>query len=312
MKISRAIISLIIITLIYLSVLFWSNSNKDTFELLPNVFDILPILFLFSVLSYIIRYLRWHWLLTRCNKKIPLLKGFLSYLTGFAFTATPGKIGELIRIRYFQTYAVENHYVISAFIYERFFDLIIVLLLSSLIAVQVAFFKYVLGFVVVVIIVILFIASNPKTLNFLILITHKYRLKSTSRLIITGRKGLIGIKKWCNFKDVIISLALGLVAWSSISFSFIFLLNHLDIQIPFIDAIAIYPLSMLAGAASMIPGGAGTTEVTIVGLLAMYNIPLSHSLLIAISIRFSTLWFAIVCGLITIFILEYRNLKSLT
>jgi uncharacterized membrane protein YbhN (UPF0104 family) len=61
---------------------------------------------------------------------------------------------------------------------------------------------------------------------------------------------------------------------------------------------------MLVGAASMLPGGLGSTETTIVGLLSLYTANLSLAVLAAIGIRFSTLWFAIVCGVLAMLRLE--------
>ncbi len=46
----------------------------------------------------------------------------------------------------------------------------------------------------------------------------------------------------------------------------------------------------------MIPGGVGSTEVSIVALLAMFDVPLDAAALAAIAICISTLWFAVVCG----------------
>jgi uncharacterized membrane protein YbhN (UPF0104 family) len=97
---------------------------------------------------------------------------------------------------------------------------------------------------------------------------------------------------------------LGLVAWTLTSLSFVYLTGHLDLQIPVQQALAIYPLSLLVGAVSMLPGGLGSTETTIVALLSLYTENLSLAVLAAIGIRFSTLWFAIVCGLLAIVRLE--------
>jgi len=72
--------------------------------------------------------------------------------------------------------------------------------------------------------------------------------------------------------DSAISLLLGIMAWGLTAASFAILLVWLDI--PLHSALAIYPLTMLAGAASMLPGGLGSTEATMVGLLAYMGSPL--------------------------------------
>lgn len=56
---------------------------------------------------------------------------------------------------------------------------------------------------------------------------------------------------------------------------------------PTFDGISVYPTAMLAGAASMIPGGMGSTETTIVFLLMSTDskVLLSTAALAAVGIR---------------------------
>jgi len=74
--------------------------------------------------------------------------------------------------------------------------------------------------------------------------------------------------------------------------------------------VSIYPLSMLAGAASMLPGGVGSTEVTIVGLLSMHDVPIGLATLAAVGIRLSSLWFAVVCGFMSLLGMERALLAN--
>jgi uncharacterized membrane protein YbhN (UPF0104 family) len=100
MKIRNALIGFSLVTVCYLSALLWTDSQKNIFNEIPRLTSILPLLFLISLISYIVRYARWHWLLRRAGHDTPCIRGFLAYLSGFAFTATPGKVGELVRMRY--------------------------------------------------------------------------------------------------------------------------------------------------------------------------------------------------------------------
>jgi uncharacterized membrane protein YbhN (UPF0104 family) len=63
---------------------------------------------------------------------------------------------------------------------------------------------------------------------------------------------------------------------------------------------------MLIGAASMIPGGIGSTEGAIVFLLGGYNVALGAALTIAVGIRLTTLWFGIFIGFMSLLFLEWR------
>jgi uncharacterized protein (TIRG00374 family) len=260
-----------------------------------------------SLLSYILRYCRWHWLLSRAGSPMPAGSGFLAYLSGFALTATPGKIGELLRIRYFSRLGVRHQLIISAFIYERAFDLIVVLLIAFLAAAQLGAFPLISSFVLFVITTIFLFSKNPSWLGLISIKLRSYHLRKLSSLVKALRDGIQGIHLWINPLDLCVSFAIGFIAWLLTSYIFVWLLINLGLDIPVLSAIAIYPISMLIGAASMIPGGVGSTEAAIVAILSTLNTPLTIATVAAIGIRISSLWFSIICGLLAIMILEYKN-----
>ena len=306
----RAMVGLIVITLVYLAALVWMDARNQLFNELPALLSALPILLGFSLLSYVIRYLRWHWLLWRAGSRTAVPAGFLAYLSGFALTATPGKVGELLRIRYLSRQGVPPWKVLAAFVYERGVDLVAVLLLATLAITRADIFGFVLVFVTILLLALVFFAHKPTLLTRLAVLLRHYRLKRLSRTTCVFRDGLAGSRKWMNPPDMLISLFLGLVAWGITAFSFTWLLGTLGGRVPFLSSLAIYPLAMLAGAASMVPGGVGSTEVTIVALLSLFEIPLGIATLAAVGIRFASIWFAVLCGFIAMCVLEFIFYKT--
>lgn len=304
MKVRRALIGFGAITLFYLAVLIWADSRNQFFTEFPKLLSVLPTLIGLSLLSYLVRFLRWYWLLSRAGSKTNMVSGYLAYLAGFAFTATPGKVGELLRIRYLAPQGVPPWRVLAAFIYERAFDLMAVLLLSALAISRWDIFVFALGFVVLFLAGIVFAALNPAWLTRASADLRFHRLKKLACICLTLRDGLSGCRIWATPLDVLVSMILGFLAWSLTSFSFVWLLNHLGVSIPILSALAIYPLAMLAGAASMLPGGVGSTEVTIVALLSLFDVPIGTATLAAVGIRFSSMWFAVLCGFFALSTLE--------
>ena len=67
---------------------------------------------------------------------------------------------------------------------------------------------------------------------------------------------------------------------------------------------------MLAGAASMMPGGLGSTEATIAALLTAEGVDLATAGLAAVGIRLASLWFSILLGHISVALLEIRGSKA--
>lgn len=262
-----------------------------------------------SLSSYFVRYLRWRWLLSRAGSRTRFCYGLLAYLSGFAFTATPGKVGELLRIRYFMPQGIPAPLVLAAFVYERVFDLLVVLLLASMAISRLELFLVASGFVVTLVACITYAAFHPDWLSRAAAYLRQRGLKRLARILRVLRSGLTGCRQWLTPKDLATSLLLGIVAWGMTAGSFALLLVWLGIDIPLFSALAIYPLAMLAGAASMLPGGLGSTEVTVAGLLVYMGFPLGLATVAAVGIRLSTLWLAIAVGLCAMGVLESRLLS---
>jgi len=307
MKVRRTLIGLALITILYLLALGWADSRNQVFAQIPAIATALPALMGMALLSYLVRYTRWRWLLGRADSTTPWFSGFYAYLSGFAFTATPGKVGELIRIRYLQPIGVPPSTVFGAFVYERAFDLISVLALSCLALTQTHIFPFVLGFVALFLGLVVLVASHLRWLGRASALLRRWHFKRLARLTTTLKNGLQACRLWLTPLDMLVSLALGVLAWSITAFSFTWLLTQLNISIAFLPSLAIYPLAMLAGAASMMPGGVGSTEVTIVALLAVFGVSTAQATLAAVGIRFATLWFAVLCGLAACGVLERRG-----
>lgn len=306
MKFTRALAGLIIIAALYLSALLWADTRNQVFVHFPTLLAMLPALMGMALFSYVIRYLRWCWLLTRAGHATGWAFGFLAYISGFAFTATPGKVGELVRVRYLQPMGVAPSKVLGAFIYERAFDLVAVLMLSSLALSQTDLFPFAVTFVAALLASIAFVARHPTWLTKASIYLRRWRFRRLARLMTTLRDGLLTCRLWMTPLDVFMSLVLGLAAWSLTSISFVWLLHQLNISIPLLSAMAIYPLAMLAGAASMIPGGLGSTESAIVALLTIFGVAFGVATMVAVGIRIATLWFAILCGMAACSVLEVR------
>ena len=304
MKTSSAVGAAVAVTALYVIILIWVDSRNQVFSQLPLVAATLPALMALSLLSYAVRYLRWQWLLRRAHGPVPWLRGFLAYLAGFAFTATPGKVGELVRIRYFQPLGVPASRVLAAFVFERAFDLMVIVLLSGLAIHDVRLFWLLLAFVITLLAVVYLVALYPRRLGRIAAILRYKNHSRMARVARTLKTGLAGCRTWLTPTDMAISLVLGLIAWGLTAMAFVLLLHRLGIALPLPTAAAIYPTAMLAGAASMLPAGIGTTEVTIVALLALHQIPVGVATLVAVGIRAASLWFAVLCGFTALGVLE--------
>lgn len=305
MRINHALISLAIVTAAYLGVLVWLDGERGVFALLPTLASAMPVLLALTVASWLLRYARWWWLLRMAGHPLKGWRSLAAYLAGFAFTATPGKVGELVRIRYYGRQGVPAEAVVAAFVFERMLDLVAVLLLAFLgWGAFGGIYATLLVFVTVIIAAVLVCAFYPVLLQVIGDRLGAWSMPRLAAIVRTVCSGVVGVRRWLTVRRVLMALFLGVIAWGVTAGAFMWLLAELAVALPGPQALAIYPAAMLAGAASMLPGGLGSTEAMIVVLLNDQGVALATASLAAVGIRLATLWFAIVVGLAAVVRLE--------
>jgi uncharacterized membrane protein YbhN (UPF0104 family) len=306
----RAAIGLGLLSALYLAVLLWTDTRSSNYASVSRLAPWFPALMAMACASWGLRYLRWHWLLRRAGHEVAFAGGLPAYLAGFAFTATPGKLGELLRVRYFAWQGVPAARVTSAFVFERAVDLVTLLLLALPAASGLPGFGIAAVFVTSVIALVGLLAWRPAGLSQVAIGLRRRGLFRAARAVRVLRDGLRGSRIWMRPVDVLVSLALGLVAWTFIAATTAFLLWPLGFALPVWQWLPIYPLAMLTGAASMLPGGLGSTEAAMTAMLAIHGMPASAALMVAVSVRLCTMWSSIVCGFGCVVALERRQARQ--
>ena len=232
------------------------------------------------------------------------------YLAGFAFTASPGKLGELIRMRYLSTHGVPPTTAIGEFFYERLFDLIAVLMLSTLAIGHLPGLGIATGFVAIVASAVLALSWFPRPIECLSKRANDLGWSRVADALSTFARGIAGLRHWCTARDAAWTLALSVIIWMVVSLAFVWLLVQLHIQIDLPLALAITPLASLVGAASMLPGGLGSTELATAAALVVLGAPVATATLATVGIRLGTMWFAMLLGMGALMSLESRLYTS--
>ena len=251
-----------------------------------------------SALNYGLRFVRWQMYLRKLGLLIPAGPSALIYLSGFAFTTTPGKAGELLRGTFLHRRGTPYLKSTAAFISERLSDLVAVLALSLP------------GFMLMPMQVVVSVAVVA--ICGILAITRLIRSGVASRFLLwcerrVGRFGfllqhtrrLLMEAKSCHtpgtfFKATILSV----FAWGAEALAFALILHLLGIAVPIPLAVFIYSAAMLAGALSFLPGGLGGAEATMIALLAFNGASYPESVAATIVIRLTTLWFAVALGIL--------------
>ncbi len=100
---------------------------------------ILPTLGFFS------RFWRWDIFLRSLGHRLPFFEHLRIYMSGFALTTTPGKVGENVRAMYLTSFGVPVSDSVAAFVVERLGDVLAMLLLSSLVIRLLGGYEWVIG-----------------------------------------------------------------------------------------------------------------------------------------------------------------------
>lgn len=301
-----------LITLIYLVSMVYLDSQLDL-SMLGNfhVKDIAMVFMLF-VMSISLRYYRWHLLMIYQGVEHKLYRGLLFYVSGFAYTATPGKVGELSRVYFYNRIKVPSYTVVSSFILERFFDLIVVLFMAGLLLLQYPTLHLVAYFIIVIILTVIFFVYNTYALRSMCKLIKRLGVNRLTKLFLLFYLISKSIRCMLTIRITVLSFIFGLFAWSCTSFILVYVCYVFQLNIPFEKLYTIYPTAMLAGAVSFIPGGLGATEAVIIFLLNNLGVPISISSAIAILVRLSTLWLAMLFGVLFSLLSSYhlRNVSE--
>jgi len=255
------------------------------------------ILLSLSLVNYFARGLRWHIYTRALGIPTGLLQDFRHYLGGFALTITPGRVGELIRLRWInRDTGASLERCAPLVLVDRAADLVSVALLLALATALSAGGLTGAVPVVIIAIAVAIVATQPKLLAWSI--TRGWKIFGCFPKLFGGlRRAAKQLYVFAKTPVILPALVLGGIGWFAEGYAFYLLLGWLGAEINLWIAVAIFLFAMLGGGATGLPGGLGGAEVALIGLLTLQGVPLEISLPATAIIRLTTLWFAILIGI---------------
>lgn len=209
--------------------------------------------------SYALRMTRWRWYLMRMGHSVPRGFSALAYVAGFAFTLSPGNVGELVRARYYTAIGIPLRDVIAAFWSERLMDLLALLLLALLALKDSPPYRAVIWAAAVVIAMVASLVLRVPSRRIADFV--KSYPQAPTRLAHTATHALAYLEAaraplspW----SVIVGLLFGLAAWGLEGLGLgvlrsIFWPIHVDAS----TTVGIYAVAVFVAALSFLPGGVG-------------------------------------------------------
>lgn len=261
-------------------------------------------------LAYLVRFYRWHLILRWMGSNVPIGANLGIYMSGLALTASPGKVGELMRTVLLSPFGVSPRRSMAAFFADRLSDVIGVCLLGATAG-------WVSGkpslYLMAVPAVLL-----PASFALRRLIAHPlFWPRVSAWLAKRGRRwGHLAANaafEWAgvwSLPNVAFSSVAASIAYGFQALVFGGLCQALGIDLPMPGAIEIFVSATLLGAASGLPGGLGAMEVALVAQLMGQGAESAPATAAAIATRLVTLWLGVLIGLGSL-LAVVANLKAL-
>lgn len=257
--------------------------------------------------NYALRTVRFRYYLNALNLRISLGEAALVFVAGFLFTVTPGKMGEVVKgwlLKQRRGASVTD--VATSVIAERFTDVVGLLAIAALGVAQhgahSGLFVAVLALCGAFLFAVLHPTAVPGGLRWgKAALADRLPAKASAAFDAVIRIHAV-LRDLCRPRRLLFGVTLAAAAWFLEAIAFRVLLDGLNAGGGLGSAVVIYAMATLFGAASMLPGGVGSTEAVMVALCLSpglgLGLDLPQATFATLLIRFATLWFGVILGAI--------------
>jgi glycosyltransferase 2 family protein len=255
---------------------------------------------LLSLGNYLLRVVRWQMYLRRLGHRLPWRFVALTFMAGFAFTLSPGKLGEMVRARYYQPLGIPISQVTGAFFIERLLDLLVMILLAAVVLTDLGDYQSFLWVAVTLVLGLLVgVAVVPWQRVSADLSQRQLReaapvwVKASANVAHMFASAQVFLSPGL----LTVGLALGLLAWGIEAIGLKLVADVLAPgQLSVAGAMGCYAVAIIVGALSFLPGGLGSTEAVMASLLVVRGFSKPQAILLTLICRLLTLWLAVLIG----------------
>lgn len=249
-----------------------------------------------SLLNYAVRAWRWTVLGGHLGLRVPLRDNVVYYLAGFCLTATPGRAGEAIRLWFLKSaHGVAYLRSLPLMLADRIIDMWAVLLLALVSIAGFAQYRWQGAIVALLVAGVSMPVLFPR--RFEPMLGSIYGLvPRLGRLLVRARRIMRAMADLSSWRSYGLTLAPSVGGWLAECAGLFLLLRHFGAEVSFLNAVFVFSFSIIVGAISMLPGGLGSSEATIVLLLRALGVDMATALAVTAIIRIATFWFAVAIG----------------
>ena len=280
-------------TLYAMALLIWGDSPKTSLAVLWSWTGLQAAAL--CLLNYLLRGVRWRLWMAHYGLHFGLFEGLRLYLAGYAFTPTPGNVGEAVRGLMLARSPLSTAQSLAIFGAERLADLFCLLLLCL----------PALGWLLGHAAVREAMHTSPGAVTVL--------LAAAVFLIFIMLGGLLRYRErlwhffpWlreaaqCLALRPLVWFGLTLAAWAAQGVAVWLLCSAMNVPMPPLTAVGFYAVAMVAGALSALPAGLGGMEAVLIGLLVAQGAATPAAVGVTVLTRLVTLWLAVAIGMVAL------------
>jgi glycosyltransferase 2 family protein len=306
----RVATGFVLAVVVYSALLFHADSGALFANLTRVPVGVLAGAMVLACGNFVIRYWRWEYYLRKLAIAPRSLDSPLIFLSGFAMTITPGRVGELLKA--WMLRASSNTPVarsVSIVLAERITDVAALVLLGGVGLVGQPGGPLWLGSSLVAVSLLAAATSSHALGAWLITrLTGFARLRSLRPSLLEAHRALTDLMTPITFGA---GALFGIAAWALQALALLLIANSFSsVGLGVADAMVVYCAPLLAGALAMIPGGLGLTEASLEGALIHFGGPgvtTAVAAAITILIRLVTFWFAVALGFLALLTWRLRR-----
>ena len=306
----KILLSVLLAVVVYAGVTFFVDYDKVASSLADFNWALLPLILVLTTMNYLFRFIKWEYYLRIIGVKgLRRRDSFLIFFSGLGMVITPGKVGEWIKSYLLrEVHGTPIARSAPILIAERLTDSIALLIICA--AGVFVFGDFWLAFVVVAVGAVVFVAVSRHRPTAMRILHLGDRIPIVKRFVPQIEEFYESTYALMSPRAVILMGGLSTFSWffEVLGFYFTFIGLGLDGGSDLLLKSAfILPIATLASALLLTPGGLGVAEGALVTLsVALLDITQSAAAVATFIIRFGTLWFGVIVGLIAFAVISRR------
>jgi len=287
----KIILSIVLALIAFSTIGMWGDILDARGALKGFAWWLIPIIAFFGFMNDMIKFVRWDIYLRKLGIMLSIRQSLIVFVSGLSMSATPGKVGLLIKSRMLSRLCGRSFLSSTPVIVaELYLDLIALSVISFMAVGVLNKGVWIAVCLCCVPLLGLIPAVARKSID---LLAHLPFVKERAQELGHAMNDMFML---LGPGTLIQTFAVTLIAWTSEGVALYLILAGLGFDIGILHATAIFGFATLMGVLSMLPGGLIVTDAGLMGLIIHAGVPRASAAVATILARVFTLWLAVLVG----------------